>query len=243
MCSLGSGTWSAQASTSCSASIFSSQIPHPSHDGEGATLTHPARHKSRQKYLRTVGMQCASRGNEVEVNMRSALKASFVVTFSVAAQAACSGRVDDTGSDAAVVDSGPSDASDDSEAGQATCPSKVPTNGTACDVRGTCNYGAVLPQQCGGGYGTSAVCKSGKWEVMMQTCNPPALIDASTQVFDAGETPLPCPTTAPTEGSACQGSGSPVCLYDTDPSCAGPELRVECTMSNVWKTTHLTCSK
>lgn len=57
----------------------------------------------------------------------------------------------------------------------ATCPTTAPTNGSPCTCGthffGNCNYG-----DCGGTPTTEAKCDTttGKWNVMISTCNPPA---------------------------------------------------------------------
>lgn len=107
---------------------------------------------------------------------RRAPRASFVVTFALAATALASGC-----GDKATIFNNPPGPSNDGSAG---CPAELPASGTPCDLPSStsCTYG-----DCFGSPNQTAVCQQGTWNAEFGSCNPPAPIyEAGPDVYDAG---------------------------------------------------------
>ena len=180
-------------------------------EGNRGKQTNPARaHKL---------LSFAARGATF-MSVRKILRASFVVTISVAAPSACSGKVEeskfDNAADSGIANDGGNDG------GQVTCPTSQPTRGQRCSGSGVCNYGAKLPPECGGGYGSFAECRNGVWELGGQSCNPPAPV---------------CPTSFPKHGDPCLNEGQS-CDYANGPC---PKNHAECA-SGRWVAVPLWCN-
>ncbi len=141
------------------------------------------------------------------MNIRKALRASFVITVSAAASQACSGRVVAQAEDGGPIAVGDSGVDSGTDSGQDTCPSTTPQGGTPCNTSKTCTYNKSA---CG--IEDFAECKGGVWSVAHATCNPPAPT---------------CPATMPSAGTACQTIGSPCIYYPGGNSC--PAAYATCT--------------